>query len=168
MTSRQMPDRLPWRLLARLYLPVLGIAAADALTKKLALDVLFDPPRIIEVLPFLNLVPVWNSGVSFGFLRDAGAMMPYLLALLAFAVACGLPLYARRWGNYSLLGALMMAGGAAGNGIDRLVYGRVVDFIDFHAGGWHWPAFNLADIAITTGAGLIIVASLMEALNKER
>ena len=62
----------------------------------------------------------------------------------------------------------MMAGGAAGNGIDRLVYGRVVDFIDLHAGGWHWPAFNLADIAITTGAGLIIVASLMEARNKER
>ena len=48
----------------------------------------------------------------------------------------------------------MMAGGAAGNGIDRLVYGRVVDFIDLHAGGSHWPAFNLADIAITTGAGL--------------
>ena len=96
MISRQMPGRL----LVQLYLPVLVIAGADALTKKLALAVLFEPPRIIEVLPFLRLVPVWNSGVSFGFLSDGGALMPYLLALLAFAVAFGLPLYARRWGNY--------------------------------------------------------------------
>ena len=91
MTSRQMPGWLPWRGLARLYLPVLVIAGADALTKKLALAVLFEPPQIIEVLPFLRLVPVWNSGVSFGFLSDGGALMPYLLALLAFAVAFGLP-----------------------------------------------------------------------------
>ena len=77
MTSRQMPGWLPWWGLARLYLPVLVIAGADALTKKLALAVLFEPPQIIEVLPFLRLVPVWNSGVSFGFLRDGGALMPY-------------------------------------------------------------------------------------------
>ena len=156
------------RQLVNLFLPVLIIAGVDAVTKRVALDVLFDPPKMIDVLPFLRLVPVWNTGVSFGFLKDAGAVMPYLLAGFAFAVAIGLPLYARRWSNYARFGALMMAGGAAGNGLDRLLYGKVVDFIDLHLGGWHWPAFNVADMAITTGAAMIIVASLLEERPKER
>ncbi|MGC6484281.1 MAG: signal peptidase II [Candidatus Puniceispirillales bacterium] len=151
----------------KLFIPVVAVAILDALTKKIALATVFDPPRIIEVLPFVNIVPVWNDGISFGFLQNGGELSRYLLALVAFAVALGLPLYARRWGNYACFGGLMMAGGAAGNGIDRVIYGRVVDFIDLHAGQWHWPAFNLADMAITTGAGLIIVASLWEARAKE-
>lgn len=151
----------------RLYIPVIAVALLDALTKKMALETVFDPPRIIEILPVLNIVPVWNNGISFGFLQDGGVLSRYLLTGLAFAVAVGLPLYARRWDNYACFGGLMMAGGALGNGIDRIIYGRVVDFIDLHAGGWHWPAFNLADMAITTGAGVIIVASLMEAWVKE-
>lgn len=159
---------IPFRQVLRLYVPVILIVLVDAITKHLALMTLFDPPRVIDVLPFMRLVPVWNSGVSFGFLQGTGALMPYLLAGFAFAVAAGLPLYARRWGNYARYGALMMAGGAAGNGIDRLVYGQVVDFIDLHLAGWHWPAFNIADMAITTGAGVIIVASLMEDRSKER
>jgi signal peptidase II len=62
----------------------------------------------------------------------------------------------------------MMAGGAIGNGVDRVIYGRVVDFVDLYVGQWHWPAFNVADMAITTGAGIIIVASLIEARTKKR
>ena len=150
------------RALIVLFLPVAAIALLDALTKRAALAALFDPPRVIDILPFLRFVPVWNPGVSFGFLQQGGDVTTYLLAVFAFGVAIVLPLYARRWGNYGRWGAAMMAGGAAGNGIDRLAYGRVVDFIDLYVAEWHWPAFNVADMAITTGVVLIIVASFME------
>jgi len=148
--------------LARLFLPVAAVVLVDLATKQLALEFLFFPPRIIELLPFLNLVPVWNPGISFGMLQNGGAWAPYLLAGFAFAVGLGLPFYARKWAGLARLGAQAMAGGAFGNALDRVFYGKVVDFIDLYAGQWHWPAFNVADMAITGGAGLILLSGMAE------
>jgi len=148
--------------LAWLFAPVAAVVLIDVLTKQLALNHLFFPPRSIEVLPFLNLVPVWNPGISFGMLQNQGGVIPVMLAVFAFTIGIGLPIYARRWERLARLGAQAMAGGAFGNALDRVFYGKVVDFIDLYAGQWHWPAFNVADMAITGGAGMILLAGLVE------
>ena len=150
------------RFLLSLYGLVILVVIADAITKKIALEVLFSPPQIIEVLPFFNLVPVWNPGISFGFLNQGGELTSWLLVGFAVAVGGFLPFYARHWEKWGRLGAKLMAGGAFGNALDRVLYGKVVDFLDLHVAGWHWPAFNLADIAITCGAGLILLAHLVK------
>ena len=139
----------------RLFVVVfLIILCADQVSKQIMLGLLFDPPRYIEVGLYLNLVPVWNSGMSFGLMSDGGLWVRIGLTALAFLVSgwfvWALPQLDRR---QRFAGAII-AGGAVGNAIDRLRFGRVVDFIDFHIGAWHWPAFNVADSAITIGAGL--------------
>ena len=139
-----------------------AVVAVDAVTKEIALATLFSPPRIIEVLPFFNLVPVWNRGVSFGLLQNAGIYAPWILAAFAVAVGLFLPYYSRHWNRLSRTGAQLMAGGAIGNAIDRMAYGSVVDFIDLHAAGWHWPAFNVADMGIVVGAGLILFETIVK------
>ena len=147
--------------LMRLYALPLVLVLADQASKFVMLDLIFYPPRIISVLPILNLTPVWNKGVSFGLLGNAGAWAPVVLTLFAFGVGLALPYVARQWDRWSRLGALMMAGGAIGNAIDRVLHGKVVDFIDFFWRDWHWPAFNIADIAIVLGAGLILAMTIL-------
>ena len=136
------------------FLVFLIVLCADQVSKQIMLDLLFDPPRYIEIGVNLNLVPVWNSGMSFGLLSDGGLWVRIGLTTLAFLVSAwfvwALPQLDRR----QRFAAAIIAGGAIGNAIDRLRFGRVVDFIDFHIGAWHWPAFNVADTAITIGAGL--------------
>ena len=148
------------RPLIHSYGGVLILAALDQATKQLALDLVFFPPRVIEVLPFFNLVPVWNSGMSFGLLNQGGDGVKIGLTIIALLVAAGLPLISRSWDGLSRLGAVLMASGALGNAVDRIIYGRVIDFIDVFAGQYHWPAFNMADIAVTTGAGCLLWASI--------
>jgi signal peptidase II len=145
--------------LARLYhgyLFVVIIICIDQITKLIMLDLIFDPPRIISILPFLNLAPVYNTGASFGLLGHSGFWGLVMLTGLAVAVGVLLPFIARNWLLFQRWGAIMMAGGALGNAIDRLQWGKVVDFIDVHVGGWHWPAFNVADSAIVIGVGCIL------------
>ena len=154
------PGPPPAARIAAAYIAPAIIVVVDAATKQAALAMLFAPARAIEVLPFLNLVPVWNPGISFGLLGGGGEAARWLLAAFAVAVGVFLPYHARHWGRWSRAGAQMMAGGAIGNAVDRTAYGRVVDFVDLHAGGWHWPAFNVADMAITVGAGLILAATM--------
>ena len=127
---------------------------ADQATKLIMLDLIFDPPRRIEILAVLNLVPVWNRGMSFGMLAESGALVPIGLTGLAFAVSAWLFWMVPRLHRVQRLAAAFIAGGAIGNALDRLRFGMVVDFIDLHYAGWHWPAFNLADAAITIGAVL--------------
>ena len=146
--------------LLKAYGIVAVLMAADQLTKQMALALVFYPPRMIEVLPFFNLVPVWNSGISFGFLSGGGDVVKTGLTLIALVVAFVLPLIARDWDKPSWFGACLMAGGALGNALDRIFYGRVIDFIDIFAGQYHWPAFNVADMAVCVGAGFILFASL--------
>ena len=130
------------------------IMLADQATKQIILDSIFDPPRRIEILAILNLVPVWNRGMSFGMLADGGNWVPIGLTGLAFVVSAWLFWMVPRLHRGQRLAAAFIAGGAVGNAIDRLRFGKVVDFIDLHYAGLHWPAFNLADAAITIGAVL--------------
>ena len=132
----------------------LVIMAADQVTKHIMVELIFDPPRRIELLTILNLVPVWNRGMSFGMLSDAGALVPVGLTGLAVVVSAWLFWVVPRLNRVQRLAAAFIAGGAIGNAIDRLRFGRVVDFIDLHYADMHWPAFNLADAGITLGAVL--------------
>ena len=142
-----------------LHLPIfvlvfLIILCADQVSKQIMLELLFDPPRYIEVGLNLNLVPVWNSGMSFGLLSDGGLWVRIGLTALAFLVSGWFVWVLPKLDRSQRFAGALIAGGAIGNAIDRLRFGRVVDFIDFHIGAWHWPAFNVADAAITIGAGL--------------
>jgi signal peptidase II len=149
--------------MVRLGLTVaLVLLGLDQLTKWAALYLLDLPARPIAVTPFFNLVMVWNRGVSFGMLDTLGAVAPWLLSGLAVAVVIGLLFWLRRSENAMMaIGLGLVIGGALGNVIDRVRYGAVVDFLDFHLAGWHWPAFNLADAGICVGAGLIVVDGLL-------
>ena len=132
----------------------LMVVGADQATKHIMLDLIFDPPRRIELLDILNLVPVWNRGLSFGMLASGGAIVPVGLTGLAVVVSAWLFWMVLRINRIQRLAAAFIAGGAVGNAIDRLRFGKVVDFIDLHYADMHWPAFNLADAGITIGAVL--------------
>lgn len=135
--------------------------AADQISKWLILEWVMSPPRLIEITPFFNLTLGFNRGVSFGLLGN-GAVGPWLLSGLAVAVVIGLLLWARRTtsrAEATALGAII--GGALGNVIDRVRQGAVTDFLDFHALGWHWPTFNVADVAIFCGTALLVVRSMV-------
>jgi signal peptidase II len=145
----------------------LGLALAaltiglDQVTKTWALDTLFDPPVRIVVTPMLNMVPVWNRGVSFGLLANDSPWGPWLLGGFALVVAAALVVWLLRAETLVLGAGLgLVIGGAVGNAIDRALYGAVVDFIDVHWGDLHWPAFNIADAAITLGVGLLLLDAL--------
>ena len=115
------------------------------------LSLLFFPPRQIELTTFLSLTPVWNSGISFGLFSENPYIGLVTIPVLAVAVVFWLIWQLNELTRIQTLGASFIAGGALGNVLDRLVYGRVVDFFDFHIGVWHWPAFNLADSALFIG-----------------
>lgn len=146
----------------------LGLAAVvivlDQVTKQIMLNWVVPPPGGLVVLPFFNLVLVGNPGISFGLLAGGGPWGTVGLVALAVAVCAVLGWWLWRAENRLLalsLGAVI--GGAVGNVIDRLIHGVVVDFLDFHAWGWHFPAFNVADTAITLGAIGLIWESLFGA-----
>ncbi len=151
-------DKRSFPSLLTAYIGVLGLMGVDQVTKQMALAAVFQPPRVIEVLPFFNLVPVWNTGMSFGMLSGGGDLVKWGLTILALAVGALLPWIARSWDRLSRIGAILMASGALGNAIDRMIYGAVIDFIDLFAGQYHWPAFNVADMGVTIGAGMMILA----------
>ncbi|MCX8085859.1 MAG: signal peptidase II [Rhodocyclaceae bacterium] len=110
------------------------------------------------VTGFFNLVLVLNPGASFSFLAEAGGWQKWFFIALALAVSVWLVVMIRRHAHERLqpFAFALILGGALGNVIDRLRLGAVVDFLDFHLAGWHWPAFNLADSAITLGVILLL------------
>jgi len=142
--------------------PWFGISAAivlaDQLTKWLVLAH-FAPGERLELTGFFNLVLVFNKGAAFSLFANAPGWQTPLL--VAFAVAAALIvsfLLVRSPERRTFCAGLaLILGGAVGNVIDRLRFGQVVDFLDLHAAGWHWPAFNVADSAITIGAALLIL-----------
>ena len=139
------------------------VVALDQATKIWMMGLLTEPPRLIEIAPFFNLVPVWNTGISFGLFANtvSGAM---ILTGVALFVVVGLIWWLMR-SDRPLIGlALGLAiGGALGNVIDRVQYGAVFDFLDVHVGDWHWPAFNIADSGITVGVVLLLLDGLFPA-----
>ena len=113
---------------------------------------------------FFNLVLVFNKGAAFSFLAGAqGWQTPFFTAIAIVACVVIIYLITKNEGKSLFCGSLaLILGGALGNLHDRLAYGQVVDFLDFHAAGWHWPAFNVADSAITAGAAILIVESFLQ------
>jgi signal peptidase II len=135
------------------------IVVLDQLSKWAILTLLDDP---VAVTPFFNLVVAWNRGVSFGMFDSASALGPWLLSGLALVVVVALLFWLRRADHPFVAVALgLIIGGALGNVIDRLRFGAVVDFLDVHGFGYHWPAFNVADSAICVGAVLLLVDGLL-------
>ncbi len=138
-----------------------AVALADQIIKWWAVGILGDEPYGIEIMPFFNLVLVWNRGISFG-LFGGGSLPPWLLAAIALAVALTLAIWLRRVETRLLALAIgLVIGGALGNVIDRFRFGAVADFLDFHWDGYHWPAFNLADAAISVGVVLLLMDALL-------
>jgi len=148
--------------------PALGLAIAvaililDQLSKWWIVADVLNPLRIIEITPFFNIVLVRNLGASFGLLGGAGDWGPWVLTAFAVAIATGLGIWLARTNTVWVATALgLVIGGAAGNVTDRLRFGAVIDFLDFHLGDYHWPAFNLADSAITVGVAILLADALI-------
>ena len=132
----------------------------DYVSKLWAIENLFMQYKSIELTSFLSMTPVWNSGISFGFFQDSGEFGRYGFTGFAFGVSIWLIYSSIKLPRYSSLGFILIASGAVGNAIDRILYGKVVDFIDFHIEDLHWPAFNLADTIIFVGATLFLYNQL--------
>jgi signal peptidase II len=132
------------------------VVALDQASKWIVLATL-KPGESVYVAPFFNWVLTFNPGAAFSFLSDAGGWQRWGFTALALGVSIWIVTLLRRHGSETRL-ALALAlilGGAIGNVIDRIRYGAVVDFVQWHAAGFYWPAFNVADSAITIGAILL-------------
>ncbi|HUG24071.1 signal peptidase II [Piscinibacter sp.] len=146
---------LPWLAIAFV------IIVADQATKALILgDFQLGDSRTIT--SFLNIVRAHNTGAAFSFLDDASGWQRWFFIVLGFAASGFIVWMLKRHGEQRLFGwaLALILGGAIGNVIDRLVHGYVVDFVQVHYGGWYFPAFNVADSAITIGAVLLIADEL--------
>ncbi|HXW69169.1 MAG TPA: signal peptidase II [Dissulfurispiraceae bacterium] len=142
---------------ATFFLISLCILALDQLTKyfiKTHIG-LFD---VLRVTSFFNIVYVLNTGSAFGLFKGLGNSFFIIIALLALTLITVLII---KDGRNRLAFALIL-GGAAGNLTDRIIFGHVIDFLDFYAGGHHWPAFNIADSALTFGISLLLIKTVFE------
>jgi signal peptidase II len=132
----------------------------DQVSKYMALEHL-NPTQSKVVIPgFFNLVIIYNRGAAFGFLNNPSTDWQFWLFFGATIVGCALVVYLMRSMPASRLLALGLSGilgGALGNFVDRVRFRAVLDFLDFHYAGWHWPAFNVADITICSGVALVLL-----------
>ncbi|MGE0809007.1 MAG: signal peptidase II [Immundisolibacter sp.] len=143
---------------ARLALAALVLVLDQA--SKLAVLRLIEPYQTIPVIPGFNLTLAFNRGASFSFLADAGGWQRWLFSAISVAASVVIVVLLRRTApgdRLNGIGLSLVLGGAVGNLIDRLWLGHVVDFLDVYYGASHWPAFNVADSAITVGAALLIL-----------
>jgi signal peptidase II len=149
------------------WLSVLVIVL-DQLTKQIA-ERMLNLYAQVEVMPHLNLTLAYNKGAAFSFLSDAGGWQRWFFTALAIGVSVVILVWMHRMKSNERLQAIALAlilGGALGNVIDRILFGHVIDFIDLYYQHYHWPAFNIADSAITIGASLIIIHALFFDLRK--
>jgi signal peptidase II len=148
--------------LARWLGPLLFVVilVLDVVTKEWALTTL-SGRGALKVTDFFNLVLVWNPGISFGVFQSGGEIGRWLLVALALAISI-LLVFWLRWEQrfWPKIAIWLILAGAIGNVADRIRFGAVIDFLDFHAFGYHWPAFNVADSVIVLGAAILIVDSL--------
>lgn len=143
----------------------LGIAVIVVLldqVSKITLSRLLVYGQSEMITPYFNLVMVYNQGAAFSFLANSGGWQRWFFSGLALVVSLGIIwMLHKNSGQRLFCWALtLILGGAVGNLIDRLLYGHVIDFLDFHIGTLHWPAFNVADSAITVGAALFVLDEL--------
>ncbi|MCL2629553.1 MAG: signal peptidase II [Alphaproteobacteria bacterium] len=165
-------------------LAIFGIVAADQVSKGYFLYLLtgqaFAFGRFYEVVPypilfsrvtsFFNLIFTWNPGTSFSMFRNIGVAAPLVIIFLTGAIIgyLGYRLFARKISKIEAVALTLIVGGALGNLIDRVRFGAVVDFLDFHAFGWHWPAFNLADVCISLGIVIYMWVLIIERKNEKK
>ncbi|MER2540654.1 MAG: signal peptidase II [Azonexus sp.] len=150
-----MPDAKRWYALAGL------VIVLDQLSKWLVLETIRFG-ETIYVAPFWNWVLTYNPGAAFSFLADQPGWQRWYFSILAIAVSVWIAFELKKHPEQKLLSLALtlVMGGALGNVIDRLRFGAVVDFIQWHAAGFYWPAFNVADSAITVGAILLVFGQL--------
>ena len=136
------------------------VAGLDQLTKYLAVERLTGADPVVIIPDFFNLVLVYNFGAAFGMFNNHSTSWQTWLFILATLLAVVIVLHLLRTlppGRLYTLALGLILGGALGNLVDRIRSRAVVDFLDFYMGDWHWPAFNVADIAICAGAALAII-----------
>ena len=160
-----MPDSAAERHPARWLLwllPALAVVVLDQFTKQWV-SALLQPSQTLEVTSFFKLVLWFNTGAAFSFLADADGWQRLVFVAIAVVAAVVIVRLLYRHPEQGLFcaGLSLILGGALGNLWDRIAHGHVVDFLLFHAGGWYFPAFNVADSAITVGAALIIIDGFM-------
>ena len=146
--------------------PWLGLAVLVVLidqATKLMIERIYDYGDVHPMTSFFNLVLTYNRGAAFSFLAGASGWQTHFLTVIAVVASIFIVYLLARHGTQKLfsLALALILGGAVGNLIDRLAYGHVIDFLDFHWRGWHWPAFNVADSAIVCGAALLIFDELL-------
>jgi len=164
--ERQPPAPYSWLWL----LVAASVVWADMVTKAWATEVL-TLYRPDEVYSWLNMTLAHNYGAAFSFLSNACGWQRWFFTVLASVVSLGLIIWVLRLPRREWLTGLALSlviGGALGNLSDRVQLGYVVDFVDVHYLGWHWPAFNVADSAITTGVILLLFDALRQALRERR
>ena len=149
-----------WHSLA-LLAAMLDQASKSVITNTLALG------EQVPVTAYFNLVYVLNPGAAFSFLADAGGWQRYFFIVLALLVSAWLAHMLRtQRPRYESLGLSLMLGGAVGNVLDRMITGKVVDFLDFHWSEMHWPSFNLADVFISIGVSSLLWVGIRESLSQ--
>lgn len=136
---------------------VLSILVFDQITKHLVKNYI-GVNDSIEILPFLHIVNVRNTGAAFGMFKWMGSK--FFIAISFFAIFFVIIMLKRS--SYNAIGLSLILGGALGNLIDRLLYGSVIDFIDIFIDKYHWPAFNVADSSLTIGIAIILITSVIK------
>ncbi|CAB1275140.1 signal peptidase II [Candidatus Nitrosacidococcus tergens] len=140
------------------------IIVADQIAKYLA-EANLSLYQPVAIFPFFNLTLAHNPGAAFSFLADAGGWQRWFFLAIALMVSCILFIWLYKTKNNNLKESLpisLILGGAIGNIIDRFIHGYVIDFIDLYYKNWHWPAFNIADSAITVGVTFLVINSLAQ------
>jgi signal peptidase II len=160
-----MSNRIRFSSKRSSMIPWLGLAAIVVLfdqVSKIAVVKLLAISGSLQITSFFNLVLAFNKGAAFSFLASESGWQRYLFTGISIAASLFLLYLLKRHAGQKLFcwGVALILGGAVGNLIDRLLYGHVVDFLDFYVGGWHWPAFNVADSAICIGAVLFVLDEL--------
>ena len=153
----------------RYGLVIAAIATAlDQASKWWLMSVLEKAGGPIELLPVFNLVMVWNPGVSFDMFQSGSVWAPWILSALALGIVVVLVRWLVKAETRFIAGGLgLVIGGAVGNVIDRMVWGKVADFFDVHIDAWHWPAFNIADAAIVVGAVILVLDGLFASRGRD-
>ncbi len=144
------------------WLAVAFVVIAADQASKFAIEKTFNFGDVRPVTGFFNLVLTYNKGAAFSFLATASGWQHNFLVAVGVGASLFILYLLARHGTQKLfsLALALILGGAIGNVIDRLLHGHVIDFLDFHWRGWHWPAFNIADSAIVCGAALLILDEL--------
>jgi signal peptidase II len=158
---KEKKDFMPkFPMLKWLWLAVLSLGLDQA--SKLIIDNVMQLYESRAVFAFFNLTYVHNTGAAFSFLSDAGGWQRWLFAGLAVGMSIVISVWLTRLKpneTFIAIALSLILGGAIGNLVDRLAYGYVIDILDIYYGNWHWPAFNIADSAITVGVVLMLIDS---------